>query len=153
MIQRVQTLYLIFIVGLLSLLFYLPSALVSAADGIIHEVYTHGIKSLDVGETGSTHSYNVLIIHVLLLCLSVFAIFLFKNRILQMRICMFIMLFSIGGIILQYFIITQVAKFLEGEMSLKAGFVLMPLSAVLAFMAYSRIRKDELLVRSVDRLR
>jgi 4-hydroxybenzoate polyprenyltransferase len=81
-------------------------------------------------------------------------IFLYKNRKLQMRLCIFGILLSIATILLEFF---KVGNFRQPlnifESSWQIG-ALLPILMIVFFMfAYSNIRKDEKLVKSLDRLR
>ena len=82
----------------------------------------------------------------LTLCLAVFSlidIFLFKNRNLQARVCLSVMLAGIA-----YYIFMAVNQPIIGWYSV------LPMVAVfLLFLARKRILKDEKLVRSLDRIR
>jgi hypothetical protein len=81
---------------------------------------------------------------------SLIAIFLYKNRKLQLRIVLFTLLVSILNLVLFFM---QTKKFVPdaGNYSLTAVFALF--IPVLLFFAIRGIRRDEKLVKSLDRLR
>jgi uncharacterized membrane protein YcaP (DUF421 family) len=81
------------------------------------------------------------------------AVFLYKKRVLQMRIAMFVLLLSIGTIILGAFYIIMFDKKIDVTMIWKARAIFPLISAILAWLAYRSIMKDDLKVRSYDRLR
>ena len=87
-----------------------------------------------------------------LLCL--ICIFLFKNRKLQFRLTVFALVLTIGYLVLQYFRIEQ----FKADNAIQTGSyqvaALLPiLMVVFLFLAARGIRKDEKLVKSLDRLR
>jgi hypothetical protein len=79
---------------------------------------------------------------------SLIAIFLYKNRKLQLRLVLIALLVSLANIAL-YFM--EIRKYAEGNVTLAAAFAF----AVPVFLAlaWRGIRKDEKLVKSLDRLR
>ena len=85
--------------------------------------------------------------------LALVAIFLYKKRALQMRIAMFVLLLSIGTIILGAFYIIMFDKKIDVTMIWKVKAIFPLISAILAWLAYRSIMKDDLKVRSYDRLR
>ena len=101
----------------------------------------------DVGDIDLIMFYPALI----LLCISCFfslvTIGLYKNRRLQMKICIVTMILFFST-----FISTS---YLTAALGCTVGFgsVVPLLSAVLALLAWNGIKKDEKLVRSADRLR
>ena len=85
--------------------------------------------------------------------LALAAVFLFKKRSLQMRITMFIMLLSLGTIILGAFCVIMFDRKIDVTVIWKVRALFPLISAILAWLAYRAIMKDDLRVRSYDRLR
>ena len=85
--------------------------------------------------------------------LALAAVFLFKKRSLQMRITMFIMLLSLGTIILGAFYVIMFDRKIDVTVIWKVRALFPLISAILAWLAYRAIMKDDLRVRSYDRLR
>jgi hypothetical protein len=81
---------------------------------------------------------------------SLISIFLYKNRKIQLRIVLVALLVSILNLVLFF---TQTKKFVpnEGSYNLTAIFAIMV--PVFLFFAIRGIRRDEKLVKSLDRLR
>jgi hypothetical protein len=90
----------------------------------------------------------ILIITIALVCLSVIAIFLYKNRKLQSRLALLGLLLSLFNIFLYY---KQTLRFTIGNYDLTAMLTLV--IPVFLFMALRGIYKDQKLVKSLDRLR
>jgi hypothetical protein len=86
--------------------------------------------------------------------LSLVCIFLFKNRKFQYRMTILAILLTIGYIFLQYFMIEQFKKDNAIQTGSYQVAALLPIAIVIfLFLAARGIRKDEKLVKSLDRLR
>jgi hypothetical protein len=81
---------------------------------------------------------------------SLIAIFLYKNRKLQLRLVWLALLVSIINLVLFF---AQTKKFVPGEGSYDLTAVFAIFIPVLLFFAIRGIRRDEKLVKSLDRLR
>lgn len=136
MIQRIQTIWLL-----------LAAA---ASFGSLKLSFYSGKKDTVLFEelTGSTGGFLLLVLSVAVALLSVVSIFLFKNRKLQMRL-------ALAGLAVQlavlFFYFQQAATFTEGNYTLTSIFsFVIPAFLILAVVG---IRKDEKLIKSMDRLR
>jgi hypothetical protein len=110
-------------------------------------------KTLQNGATVD-HAVNassniiLLILTIISLLLSSMTIFLYKNRRLQMKLCVLGMLVSAGMLVLY---ILEMRKFVTSTLAL---FCILPLIVFISFiLAYRGVRKDEKLVRSLDKIR
>jgi len=125
MIQRIQSVYLLIVFCLMAILIYIPFS-----------------SSLAVSFTAG-----------LIALLSLFTIFLFKKRKLQVKISYLIMLL-LALIYVLYFIFDQKAiQITDFFRHTRYTFVFPLISFILIYLAILRIQKDEKLVRSLDRLR
>jgi hypothetical protein len=86
-----------------------------------------------------------------LLMLSFSTILLFKNRILQMRLCMIGSLLTLIMLVLVFYIADSMPG--SGLVHYQLGTYILVLQLVLFFMARKFIRKDEIMVRAADRIR
>lgn len=154
MIQRIQTLYLLIIAAFMAATLFTPIATFTASSG---DVYTLSAFELSNG----IHSQNTLwmgILLVLATILPLVTLFLFKNRLLQLRLCGVEVVLLLGCIVFMaiYYWLSG-ANALENVGILHRSFgwaAIMPiLSLVLTALAVRRIFKDEVLVRSLDRIR
>jgi hypothetical protein len=153
MIQRIQTIYLLFVVILISLMHVLPIAkiLTEANEMIVFRSYSFFTGSSSEGLLPSLPFFFLLSI---VLLLYVIAIFLFRNRNLQARICRLNILLLIGSLGLMAYYIVLVYKRMTGVEYTFQIAVLFPLiGIVLTWLAVRAIVKDEALVRSVDKIR
>jgi peptidoglycan/LPS O-acetylase OafA/YrhL len=82
------------------------------------------------------------------------AIFLYKNRKLQKQLCWLGVFLSLVIIVLEYLLVVDFKQSLNlTESSWQIGAILPVLMVILFIMAISGIRKDEKLIKSLDRLR
>ncbi len=96
----------------------------------------------------ATTSIFILVLTALLGAGALIAVFLYKDRKVQLRVVIAAMLVSILSIVLYFY---QVKRFAEGSYDLTA--VLSIVVPVFLFLAARGIYKDEKLVKSLDRLR
>src|SRR5689334_8028552 len=138
MIQRQQTLWLLLATIAAILCFVFPFA---TGKGLV--------KGLETDHVLNAGSNFLLLLSVgASIILSTINIFLYKDRPLQARLCLFGILISVL-IIIQYI-------FLTGKMtkSTLALFCILPFIMLASYyISYRDIRKDEKLVKSLDKLR
>jgi hypothetical protein len=154
MIQRIQTVYLLIAEMLIGTLFFVPFGEIVAKGGSIYQfdikgIYLEGIQKPEIIYS----SLPLVILWIMSLILILATIFLFKNRILQMRLStinIFILL-GLSGLIFYY--VWSSAKLLSGVYSLTIYLVFPVIAAILIYLAIRAIAKDELLVRSINRIR
>lgn len=141
MIQRIQSLWLL-LAGAAGLLIYkMP-----LWKGIMQD----GTEKIFLGS-------EKLLLFIIIIAASALAfttIFLFKNRKLQKSLCLLGLLLSIIIVILE-FVHVEDLKVTTGfkENMWQIGAVLPVLMIILFILAYSGVRKDEKLVKSLERLR
>lgn len=137
MLQRQQTLWLLLSTACALLSYWLP--FFSGTKNVNNVVE----KALLDGSS----SFSLMVLTGLSAALSLFTVFLFKNRKLQVRLCLTGIALSVIIIVLYF---TEIKK-LSGSISLSCLVVFAILIGYV--MAAYRIRKDEKLVKSLDRLR
>ncbi|OSZ76977.1 hypothetical protein CAP36_11130 [Chitinophagaceae bacterium IBVUCB2] len=140
MIQRQQTLWLLLatIAGVLSFMF--PFAV---GEKIVVNTTMKERVDLVAGE-----DFFILILTIVSIGLSAITIFLFKDRKLQIKLCLLGLLVAIGILILY---VLSMNKLLASTPALWA---ILPVVIIISyFMAFRNIRKDEKLVKSLDKLR
>jgi hypothetical protein len=154
MIQRIQSLYLLLAIMALSMLFFFPLAELALNNGTFYIFRFNGLFQQTIkGEVLSVPSMALVIIILLNILICLLAIFAFKNRQVQIRMCVFNIVFLLCSLgIIYFYIAFPFAKF-QAIVNYKV-FALMPLVAVvLSFMAIKAIQKDEDLIKSIDRIR
>ncbi len=153
MIQRKQSLYL-FVAGLLMfLLFFMPIGEFLSASGEMYEFSAFNIQKTGEEATTVLSTFALGILYALTAVISVFNIFLYKKRTVQMRFCIFniILYLAIGGLI--YFYLSIGKEKIDGSFTFLYPVTFPAISLVLTYLAYRGIRKDEKLIRSLDRIR
>lgn len=150
MIQRIQTLYLLAVVALGIALIFLPVLQLvtpeEAAELQIYELSTIGGAPLQ-------GLWGLLLTTILIPALALVDIFLYKKRILQARLNIFLTMLCLGyyGVLAIYVWQAKLALGVEWHILPWASFPL--ICMVLTLMATRRILKDEALVRAADRIR
>ncbi|MEG1672559.1 MAG: DUF4293 domain-containing protein [Alistipes sp.] len=149
MIQRIQTLYLLLVALLVVAAIFLPLAWFGMA-GEQLDLYAFALRS-SAGEVMRPPLYTGIVLSVAAL-LPLVCIFLYKRRLLQLRLCVVEMVLLVGSEVMlaAYYFFGHGATEFQG---MKPAIAL-PLVAVLfAYLAARAIFHDELLVRSLDRIR
>lgn len=158
MIQRIQTLFLVLAFLASLVLFLFPFAGVYS-DLHTYKLYIYGFRNMVPGE-GSGFSFMtvlpLLLLNLFTAALTLVSIFLYKNRMRQLklvRLAIFTDIVLIGLIFFVY------ARIVENKLSVTPNYldeagIYFPLIVLIFLILANRfIVKDERLVRSVDRLR
>ncbi len=143
MIQRIQSLFLLLAAAASGGLF-LPLPLARSPQP----------QTAGVFEDGLLTATDDLLLSVLLAssgALALLAIFLFRNRPMQIRLTGLALLLGVGGLGLSLYHFLSVGKAAGAEPA--PGMALPLIMVVLCLLAIRFIRRDEDLVRSMDRLR
>ncbi len=154
MIQRIQTLYLLVAAALVAVTLAAPLAYF-ASGAVELKLYAFGLKD---AEGVTAHSTVYLGILAVLACaLPAVTIFLFRNRMLQIRLCVAEMVLLAGCEVMMaiyYYLSYRIfAAYTFHSQGMYAAIVLPLLGLVFVYLAARAIFRDELLVRSVDRIR
>ena len=154
MIQRIQTLYLMVATLLMVLTLIFPVATFNVSG----EELT--IKAFSFATSSGTLPHLPIYMGILLAVATLLpfvTIFLYKRRVLQLRLCGVELALLVGSIAFEviYCYITYGALESVGDGAMTIGVVaFMPIVAiVLVALAMRGILRDELLVRSLDRIR
>ena len=152
MIQRIQSLYLLLAALLMSLTLFMPIA----SFGVAGETFELTAFSLRCGEVSQSTVWMGIML-VLATVLPLVTLFLFKRRTLQIRLCAVEIVLLLGSLLmigLYYWLTSRLFEGFEVEHRQFGWAAPMPLiSLVLAYLASRAIFKDEVLVRSLDRIR
>ncbi|GAB2705749.1 DUF4293 domain-containing protein [Mucilaginibacter koreensis] len=155
MIQRIQSIYLLFAGLLIAALYLFP---------IVHTVYA-GVIPVNIRVTGiyqdaggaQIHTQTFLaltIVTAIIALLPIGVIFLYKNRKQQLALCYSTLLVILGY---SFWVAQTVKDAVPGAAihtnNYGIGLFLTPISILLMFVAIRSIKNDERLVRSADRLR
>ena len=155
MIQRIQTVYLLIVAGLFIALMFLPLAVVRSGDAFFLYDMT-GLNTLTQPSELVFSTWPLMILAIIIVLLSFVIIFIYKRRVLQIRICIFNSLIIVGFCILFGLYIWQMEKsstMQEISVSLRIWASFPVISLILNYLAIRNIGADEVLVRSLERLR
>ena len=153
MIQRIQTVYLLIADILIGVLFFFRFAVISSAK----ESYSAGIQGIYLEGIQKTqlilHNWLLLVLWVVSLILLFLTIFSYKNRKLQIRLAWIDIVLSIFLGFVIFLEVSLGAQRLMGQYSFKIFFLFPVIAAIMIYLAIKSISKDDLLVRSIDRIR
>ncbi|MGV8096526.1 MAG: DUF4293 domain-containing protein [Mangrovibacterium sp.] len=147
MIQRIQTVYILLSAILTGLLFLLPFAEIAQYD----QLYLFDIRGIVGNDTVQENGLPVAFLVGAILLLHVLALFIYKKRILQIRILVFTIVLMIG--LLGLFYLFTYYAFDNARFSFKMAVIFPLIAIILDYLAIRNIRKDEALIRSIDRIR
>ena len=149
MIQRIQTLYLLAVVALGIALIWQPVVQFVTPEGTDLQVW----ELSALGGAPLQGLWGLLLTTILIPALALVDIFLYKKRILQARLNIFLTMLCLGyyGVLAIYVWQAKLALGVEWHILPWASFPL--ICMVLTLMATRRILKDEALVRAADRIR
>lgn len=154
MIQRIQTVYLVVIFILTSLMLALPLATFFGDTQSI-SLTAFAIEAADGATIVSTKYMGILIVIAALV--PFVSVFLYKNRWMQIRLCIVEVVLQVGLIAYLIYYIYRTNNSLEAfdlhSMSLALPDVFPVVSIILSILAYRGILKDEMLIKSLNRIR
>lgn len=142
MIQRIQSLFLLATSIMAIVLLFVPFFTISDEN-------IKGSFSLLTATGSVSNAYYLMILNNMVILLSIITIFLFKKRTVQFKLSNLLVLLNVFIIGLSFLL-----NF-ENQLVIKTTFwAFFPIiGAVFSFFAAHFIKKDELLVRSADRIR
>ena len=150
MIQRIQTIFLLSAISLMSILFFYPFAEIAVGN----DIFTFSVKGFVNNETGKIIKdvFSIPLFISIILLINIATILLYKKRKLQMRFSVYNIILMIGmsGIL---FYLAHSAFQPSPTVEYKITILFPIIAAIFNYMAFRNIRKDELLVRAVDRIR
>ncbi len=155
MIQRIQSVYLLIAGALCASTLFLPLLFLSTSDNSLYDLYATGLREVGGGEIKSAN--YLLIIALATTILPFISIFLFKKRMFQLRMCGVEIVLILGyyAMLGAYYYLSY--RFFAVSIVIEKGFhpaLFAPaIALILAALAAKSIFQDEILVRSVDRIR
>lgn len=152
MIQRIQSLYLLAVAAMMATAIFTPLATFMAGAEEF-KLFAFALKGAE--QTNSTIYMGIII--ALAAIVPLVTIFLYKNRLLQIRLCaveIVLLLGSIGFMGIYYYLSNRMFSDYEFHaQSLRITMIFPIVSLILTYMASRAIFKDEMLVRSLNRIR
>jgi hypothetical protein len=152
MLQRIQTVYLLLIVAAMTVVLFLPLAVVQTGN----VSYIYDVTGLHTAVTPSELTYPawaLFVLPVVSVLLALLAVFLYRHRIRQIRLCVFNAVLLVGFYGVFAFFLWNVSRQPDFHFSVRFALALPLVSLILDYLAIRNIGADEILVRSLDRLR
>ena len=131
MIQRIQSVYLFFVFCLMAILVFFP----------FYPSSSPFIKGFNMGYFTAISISTIV------------TIFLYKKRKLQIKICYIILLLLVIIYVINFIFTQQFLHIADFFQYIRLTFIFPFISFILVYLAIRGIKKDEKLVRSLDRLR
>jgi len=153
MIQRIQTLYLFFTSVLLGILCFVPFASF-LWEGEVFRQNVWGAWS--TGTESSVLAFGTIpmgILTALSALLPLVIIFLYKKRGLQMRLCIAELILLLGVVIYMIMFLFRSSSQITDKVAFSIVDLFPILGMILVVMAFKKIMKDQLLIKSLDRIR
>lgn len=153
MIQRVQSLFLFLATISSALMVYFPFSQMMTADGELLKLYCTGLHNIPQ-DTLVYNTWPMCVLIVVSGLISFITIIIFQRRVLQMRFCVYNILLSIALFILVLFYFFKFKGEFGADLHSFSFTIILPLvNIILLFQAFRAIRRDDLLIKSYDRLR
>ncbi len=143
MIQRIQTIFLLLSVLLSVLLLYLP----------VYELQSLSATTAEINRFKISSSAILAIINGVVGIFCLIAVFLYKNRNLQIRICNLSLLLTCVLIGLLFFVADTMSSSMNQKVHYLYGSYFPLIQILVIYLAIRNIKHDENLVKSADRLR
>ncbi len=159
MIQRIQTAFLLVATVFSFLMLTHPISSINLSNHAHLSFRPTGLSNFATPPTYYMHTWPVFILMVLTAAINLGTVFLFRKRVLQMRLCVYNILLTLGlsGLMFFYYFYIKHHEIIEGATFTSGRFsytsILPFVNIILLFQAFRAIRRDELLVKSYDRLR
>lgn len=153
MLQRIQSLFLVLALICTGLFYVLPFGEIILANSSSLDVKITGIEYLKNGQTEFYSLLPLLILISLINIITFSSIFLFKHRMIQIRMNIFNLVLQLGSIGIMFYFLTNAAKNIGVDYQTSILIILPAVAAIFTFLAIRQIAKDEALVRSISRLR
>ncbi len=155
MIQRIQTVYLLIITALTVATLFLPLAVLQQGDALF-SFDASGLSTM-IGEPELLYpAWGLFALTAVIAIIALVTIFLYKKRILQIRLCVFNALLMLGFYGFFAFLLYSLKDDMEGvsvSVSVRIALSFPLVNLILDYLAIRNIGADEALVRSLNRLR
>ncbi|MCP9612140.1 DUF4293 domain-containing protein [Coprobacter tertius] len=153
MIQRIQSFYLLLVALLMATVIFMPLTSFNTIDAS-YEFLPYGVVSMGIPSKMVLQTWPLAALAALSAILSFLAIFMYKKRTLQMKCCTFVQLLIFAFYIVFFSFWWLIQKdFQIANPTLDAALTMPIVALILCYIARRKIKQDEMLVRSADRIR
>jgi hypothetical protein len=144
-----QTVYLLIVAGLFIALMFLPMAVLHSGS----DLYSFEVTGLNTVTALSYPTWSLSALTAIIILLAFVAIFMYKRRILQIRMCVFNALLMLGFCLLFGFYLWKFGELPDMKVNIRIWAAFPVVALILNYLAIRNIGADEALVRSLERLR
>ena len=150
MIQRIQSIFLFASLCVIASMLCFPVAHLDYQEGEILAFNYLGFYSTETGAY-VIYEYSLMVFAILICVLNFVTIFLYGIRRIQLRLCIYSILLILGLSGVTFFVLYSLSgePLIEYKMPIVFPFV----AAILQYLAFRGIRKDEIMVQALSRLR
>lgn len=150
MIQRIQTLFLLLASACMLIAVVTPLAKFYAGTEVVV------FEALGINQGGDivNSTWGLFAVGAISSILALISIFLFKARMIQIRVSIFNIVVMVGFYLYFGFLVYRINPSAELEFrNIGVGVIMPAIAIILTYLAIRKIGADEVLVRSLDRLR
>lgn len=153
MIQRIQSIFLLLTTILMGATFVIPSLEITSEGLKFSSILFNSLGIFD--NSISYHAWGAAIFCALSAIVAFLNIFLYKKRMLQIKLGLFTaLLIAIYYVTAAFYVNAFLDKITpEYSLNIQLGIIFPVLALIFDLLAVSRIKKDEKLVKSLDRIR
>jgi len=152
MIQRIQSVFLLASLCFLVPMFFVPAAHLVDITGEILAFNLTGFHATDAATAvRNDKQYSIMAFSILICALNLITIFMYKSRLLQIRLCIYniLLLTGLTGVI--FFVLYTIQDIQTVSFNLPIVFPVV--SVILHYLAFRAIRRDHFMVEAMRRLR
>lgn len=153
MIQRIQSVYLFLVTVIMILPLCIPIARMIVPEAATYEFYSYGVVRLGEQPQVQAYYWGLLCLNAIAILMPFAAIFLYKRRLLQMRLSLIEIFLCLGITALMWYHINYFSKEMGIDVIFRYGFILPVICSILSYLATRGIIKDINLLKSYDRIR
>lgn len=155
MIQRLQSVYLLLAGITATLLLFIPLARFNVSGQVYFSLSAFGIDSINVAPIGGTIRYLwvIALCTVLVAVCSFCSIFLFRHRMLQLKLTWWAILFEVVYCLTYALQCYNFQSNTASHFSFTIGTILPSVIYIFLWLAARAIKRDEELVRAANRIR
>lgn len=150
MVQRIQSIYLLLAGILTSIMLYANLITFTEQE---REIYMGAFQLTDNQATDPSSIVPLGGLIAISSLVSFLTVSMYKKRMLQLRMCRYNMILMIGIVALMAFYSYKIISQIDAILSVGFGAIMPLVALILTFLAFRAIRKDEILVKSYDRIR
>ena len=152
MIQRIQTLFFLLSAIATGLMLVNPLLGIELPDGGLAILFADAVKYSGSGKI-IVQAIPLLILISIITLISLVTIFLFKRRMLQMRLTVYNLILLAGLLVLGYYYARQGVKQTGGSIELMFYSIMPVVAFILSLLGWRGVRRDYLMLKAVERIR